>query len=708
MASYIIAGREGKVNAVKMKENEKRRMSFRKKILSELGIFLLLPMILALVILMVMNFGMTRADKFHDNETILNGVAQSVNEKVNAYFNVVVAMAQTSECRSLEPDKVEDLMLSVMGQFEDGVWSHFLMTDAQGNEIAHSTHFRGNNISDREYHYIPWRENRPYICNPAISKSTGNKIIPLCAPVHDEAGKVVASLVGFIYLDHISSVLQNYLATEHSYMLMVNEGGLVAACTKNSDWDMAVNLLEAPDGDLISKQIIDEMPENFHTVIADMSADGKGSAIGKSDVGNSVMTWRPIGLNDTSIGLLMVSPIEESMYSIFRMIRGMIIISALLLLLGCIVVLRICGRLSVMVGWISDTVTGLIHGKTEASPKRVGYQNTRQIHEMVDNVLILCDKLGSTIGNLNTGSSQLKGTAKTISKAVGESNDVVTDLSAVSEQLSSSMIQVTEHTREISQNMKDVLAVSEQFIANFKSSAEMIGELKEQAASVHREAVSGKENAMEMVISISDSLRESIEQSADAEEINHMTDEILDISEQTNLLSLNASIEAARAGENGKGFAVVAEQVRMLSEDSNRMAVEIQKLNTHVLKVVKNLGTESTDMMRFMDERVVSDYNRFESAAQAYEQGMAQVDRIMRDFTVVAERLKNTISQVEAEVSGITMSISECSAGIENIAESSTALALTISDISEEVENNLSISGKLHEQVEKLEGKNSV
>lgn len=95
---------------------------------------------------------MTRADKFHDNETILNGVAQSVNEKVNAYFNVVVAMAQTSECRSLEPDKVEDLMLSVMGQFEDGVWSHFLMTDAQGNEIAHSTHFRGNNISDREYH----------------------------------------------------------------------------------------------------------------------------------------------------------------------------------------------------------------------------------------------------------------------------------------------------------------------------------------------------------------------------------------------------------------------------------------------------------------------------------------------------------------------------------------------------------------------------
>ena len=63
---------------------------------------------------------------------------------------------------------------------------------------------------------------------------------------------------------------------------------------------------------------------------------------------------------------------------------------------------------------------------------------------------------------------------------------------------------------------------------------------------------------------------------------------------------------------------------------------------------------------------------------------------------------------MEAEVSGITMSISECSAGIENIAESSTALALTISDISEEVENNLSISGKLHEQVEKLEGKNSV
>ena len=60
--------------------------------------------------------------------------------------------------------------------------------------------------------------------------------------------------------------------------------------------------------------------------------------------------------------------------------------------------------------------------------------------------------------------------------------------------------------------------------------------------------------------------------------INGMASEILHITEQTNLLSLNASIEAARAGEAGKGFSVVAKEIGKLADNSAKTAANIQEL----------------------------------------------------------------------------------------------------------------------------------
>lgn len=164
---------------------------------------------------------------------------------------------------------------------------------------------------------------------------------------------------------------------------------------------------------------------------------------------------------------------------------------------------------------------------------------------------------------------------------------------------------------------------------------------------------------------------------------------INDISDETNLLALNASIESARAGESGKGFAVVAEEIRKLAEQSRTSSDNIGKLLNGIISETQTMVHASDNIVNEVDEQV-NLLNLTNEALENIIQAVADILptietvttstlEIKRDKDVILEKVETT-SSIAEEVSA---SSEEISASMEEINASAEEVAGTAFELSD-------------------------
>ena len=203
---------------------------------------------------------------------------------------------------------------------------------------------------------------------------------------------------------------------------------------------------------------------------------------------------------------------------------------------------------------------------------------------------------------------------------------------------------------------------------------------------------------------ITTTVKESIEHlKRESETINQFVSVITDITEQTNLLSLNASIEAARAGEAGKGFAVVADEIRQLADDSRETANNIQTISGIVMDAVTSLSDNATGMIDFVNDNIMNDYEKFVEIISQYDSDTVEMSKTLSGFAEETVEITGTMDTVNTGIDDISNTLEQSSLGISDVANEATQLVMAISSILEETQNNKSISEELENEVNNFE-----
>ncbi|WP_287825481.1 methyl-accepting chemotaxis protein [Clostridium sp.] len=326
------------------------------------------------------------------------------------------------------------------------------------------------------------------------------------------------------------------------------------------------------------------------------------------------------------------------------------------------------------------------------------------------------DEFSQTGIALNKAQKNVSSLIKTIMDNSQDMSAASEELSAMTEELTANFENIDAATKEITGGVQETSASAEEISASVQEVDASINQLSEKSMEGSNSSASSKERAIDVqnkgkksvqsVQNMYDEKRnnivKAIEDGKVVENIGVMSDTIGAIAAQINLLALNAAIEAARAGEHGKGFAVVAEEVRKLAEQSAEAVSGIKDTISKVQEAFKNLSSNSSDVLKFINEDVDSQFKAFGDMGNQYYNDANFVSSVTEEIAAMTEEITATVGQVAEAVqnmAGISQKASENADTIQRSMDESTQ---GIEQVARTSQEQAELSQKLNEIVQKF------
>ena len=313
--------------------------------------------------------------------------------------------------------------------------------------------------------------------------------------------------------------------------------------------------------------------------------------------------------------------------------------------------------------------------------------NTKKLVNQVSNAT---GELEVSAQNVGQASELIHEYSQDITRAIGEINEGMEEQSRHAQECVEKTDILSNEIQEVSHVVERVEKLVGETEGMINKGMEIVQVLGDRAG-----------ETTQMTVKVSESI-ESLRK--ESEIINSFVATITEITEQTNLLSLNASIEAARAGEAGRGFAVVAEEIRKLADDSAKAAGEIRNNVANITAQTQN-SVESASQAKAMVELQTKAVEEVIAVFREMQERMGQLIEGLKDIVVSTEKADGERSAAVAAVKNISDIIEETAGSAETVNDVANKL---LNHVVERVEKLSTTASVLDENMEGLKNEISV